>query len=115
MVDDYRKARTRQQENKAYDPKDLRKGFELYKENFTVPQDMFDMLMAKAKDEKITYTDSAYQATLPLLKVQLKALIARDLWDMSEYFEIFNPSNEIYLQGLKALKDDNLFEFITSQ
>ena len=73
---------------------------------------MMDMLIAKAKEEKIEYTDSAFQATLPLLRVQMKALVARDLWDMSEYFEIINPTTEIYNQGLKALKDEELFRNI---
>ena len=73
---------------------------------------MMDMLIAKAKEEKIEYTDSAFQATLPLLRVQMKALVARDLWDMSEYFEIINPTTEIYKQGLKAIKDEELFRNI---
>ena len=115
LLDDYHKARTRQQENKPYDPKDLRAGFELFKQNFTVPQDMIDLLVTKAKEAKIEYTDSAFQATLPMLKAQMKALIARDLWDMSEYHELFNSTNEIYQQGLKALKNDELFRLIHSR
>lgn len=113
-VDTYRKARARQAENKTYDPADLRTGFERFKQGFTVPQDMMDILIAKAKDEKIEYTDSAFQATLPILKLQMKALVARDLWDMSEYYEIMNPTNEIYQQGLQALKDEEQFKGIRS-
>ena len=44
--------------------------------------------------------------------MQLKALVARDLWDMSEYYEIMNPNSEIYKEGLRALKDDKLFNGI---
>ena len=114
-VEKYRKARSRQTENKTYDPADLRVGFERFKQDFTVPQDMLDILIAKAKEEKIEYTDSAFQATLPMLCLQLKALVARDLWDMSEYYEIINPSNEIYQQGLQALKNEELFTNIQSR
>lgn len=114
-VETYRKARARQTENKLYSPEDLRAGFERFKQDFTVPQDMMDILVAKAKDEKIEYTDSAFQATLPMLRLQLKAFVARDLWDMSEYYEIMNPTNEIYEQGLKALKNEEQFVNITSK
>lgn len=114
-VTTYRKAKAKQADNKNYDPNDLTAGFERFKQNFTVPQDMLEILIAKAKDAKIEYTDSAFQATLPMLNLQLKALVARDLWDMSEYFQIINATNEIYQQGLKAIKDDSLFEKIQSE
>ena len=113
-IDAYRKAHAKWLSGKNYKVEDIRSGFERFKQDFTVPQDMMDILIAKAKEEKIEYTDSAFQATLPLLKLQLKALVARDLWDMSEYHEIFNTSSEIYTQGLKALKNEELFQGIHS-
>lgn len=111
----YRKAKAKQTNNKNYDPNDLVAGFERFKQSFTVPKDMLDILIAKAKEAKVEYTDSAFQATLPMLNLQLKALVARDLWDMSEYFQIINSTNEIYQRGLEAIKDDSLFENIQSE
>ena len=113
-IDAYRKAHAKWLSGKSYKVEDIRSGFERFKQDFTVPQDMMDILTAKAKEAKIEYTDSAFQATLPLLQLQLKALVARDLWDMSEYHEIFNTSSEIYTQGLKALKNEELFHGIHS-
>ena len=114
-VDEYHRARARQLEHKHVDPKDLREGFEKFKERYIVSQKMLNLVLSKAKDEGIEYTDSAWNATLPMLKLQMKALIARDLWSMSEYYEIMNPTNEIYKQGLNALKNDELFEQISAQ
>jgi carboxyl-terminal processing protease len=34
----------------------------------------------------------------------MKALIARDLWDMSEYYHIINQSNESVQQALKIIE-----------
>ena len=113
-VETYHKARTRQANDKSYKLADLRTGFERFKREFTVPQDMLDILVAKAKEEKIEYTDSTFQATLPILRQQLKALVARDLWDMSEYFEIMNSNSEIYQRGLEAIKNEELFQNISS-
>lgn len=112
FVDAYRKAKAKQVENKNYNYDDLHKGFELFKQKFEVPQSMMDILLDKAKEEKIEYTDSALQASLPQIKLNLKALVARDIWDISAYYEIMNPTNEIYKKGLEALKDENIFKDI---
>ena len=111
-VDDYRKARARMSENRPFNQEDLRSGFQMYVDSFTVGQDLIDVLLKKAKEAKIEVSDSTLQAAKPMLTTQIKALIARDLWDMSEYFEIINETSEIYLQGLKALKDETVFKGI---
>ena len=114
-VEAFTKARTLKLANKTYKPEDLRKGFLAYKAEFTATDDIIDLLLQKAKEAKIEYNDSTLQASMPMLKAQIKALIARDLWDMSEYYEIMNPYNEIYVQGLKAIKDEKMFEGIKQE
>jgi carboxyl-terminal processing protease len=39
-----------------------------------------------------------------MLRQQVKALIARDLWDMSEYFAIINEENHIVKKALDVLQ-----------
>ena len=105
-IDAYRKAKAKKIENKQYNPADMIEGFGRYKDGFDVPQELIDLTLERAKEAKIQYTDSMLQATMPVLRIQLKALLARDLWDMNEYFQIVNPSLEIYRQGLKAIKEE---------
>ena len=45
--------------------------------------------------------DDELQKTLPYLKTQLKALIARDLFDMSEYFQIINETSDIVNKAIE--------------
>ena len=40
----------------------------------------------------VEYNEEEYQKALPLLKLQMKALIARDLWDMNEYYHVINDA-----------------------
>lgn len=82
--------------------------FESYMASFEVPQDMIDMLLEKTKEAKIEYSDSDLTETMPLVKTQLKALIARDIWDMSEYYHIVNSLNSIYLKGVATIKEKEL-------
>ncbi|MDT3387388.1 MAG: S41 family peptidase, partial [Bacteroidota bacterium] len=78
--------------------------FTSYLKNFEVPQTLIDEILAEGKKQKIIPKDDAeLQHTMPFLRTQLKALIARDLWDMSEYFQVINEENDIVQQGVKAV------------
>ena len=42
---------------------------------------------------------------VPSMKMQIKALMARDIWDMNEMYMILNADNKILNEAVKALKD----------
>ena len=79
------------------------KTFEEFRSQFEVPQDMIDHLLMETQKAKIEYKEEDLQNTLPQVKLTLKGLLARDLWDMSEYYQIVNPETDIYQAGLKVL------------
>ena len=79
--------------------------FSDYKENYEVPQSLIDEVIAEGEKQKVKPKDDAeLQKTLPYLRLQLKALIARDLWDMSEYFSVFNERSEIVQKALEVIR-----------
>ena len=81
------------------------KSFNDYKQNFEVPQSVIDAIIAEGEKQKIKPKDEAELAkTLPYLRLQMKALIARDLWDMSEYFSVFNESSEVVKKALEVIR-----------
>ena len=43
-------------------------------------------------------------STVPYLRTQLKALIARDIWEMNEYFQIINQYNDIVQKALQLIE-----------
>ena len=72
------------------------KSFDAFNKGYMVPQSLLDEIVAEGKKEKIEPKDEAEQkATLPHIAVQLKSLVARDLWDMNEYFRIWNAQSDI--------------------
>ena len=78
--------------------------FDKFKKHFDVPQSLVDDIIAEGKKQKIEPKDDAeLQRTMPYLRLQLKALIARDLWDMSEYFSVFNEESEIVKKALEVI------------
>ena len=79
--------------------------FQLFKEQFEVPQSLIDDVLREGEKQKVKpKDDEELQRTLPTLRLQLKALIARDLWDMSEYYSIFYEDSEIVKKALELLK-----------
>ena len=72
---------------------------------YEVPQSFVDdVLQMAAKDKIKPKDDKELQATLPQLRRQLKALVARDLWDMSEYFQVINETNPIVEKAVELMK-----------
>ena len=78
--------------------------FKSYNKKFEVDDTILAILLAEAEKAGVKYDETLYQASLPLIKVQLKALIARDLWDMSQFYEIYNPTNETVMKGLEIIQ-----------
>lgn len=74
------------------------------RQQFEVPQELIDHIKAEGEKQKITpKDDEEYQKALSYLRLQLKALIARDLWNMDEYFAIFNESNDAVQRALQLI------------
>ena len=75
--------------------------FDTFLRDFEVPQSVVDNIVAEAAKQNVKPKDEAeLKATMPALRAQLKALVARDLWDMSEYFHIINERNAIVKKAL---------------
>lgn len=80
------------------------KKFDDFYKKFEVTPEMLEQLVATGKEAGIEFNEEQYQRSLPLLKLQMKALIARDLWDMNEYYHVINDANESIKKALELLE-----------
>ena len=81
------------------------KDFETFKRQFEVPQSLIDTILKEGEKQNVKpRDDDEVAASLPMLRLQLKALVARDLWDMSEYFSIMNEANDAVQKALELLE-----------
>ena len=87
--------------------KELKKrwqSFDDYKQQFEIPQQLLDDVVAEGKKQKIEPKDETeLEKSLAYIRLQLKALIARDIWDMSEYFSVINERSEIVKKALEII------------
>ena len=79
--------------------------FSTFNRDFRIDDTFLADMRALADKEKVEFNEAQYTRSLPLIKTQLKALIARDLWDMSEYFQVMNATDHTVQQALKVLRE----------
>ena len=80
------------------------KNFDRFYKDFEISSKMLDELVELGKTMGAEYNEEQFQTALPLIKTQLKALIARDLWDMNEYFRVINDLSDSMKKALELLE-----------
>ena len=75
-----------------------------FKKDYSIPADRVTKMKQMAEEEKVEWDEEEFERSEKLLFTQLKALIARDIYDSSAYFKIINDENEIFQEGLRIIK-----------
>ncbi|MGB4415914.1 MAG: S41 family peptidase [Paludibacter sp.] len=94
---------------------DLKKkypSFEKFKKNYIVDDELFSQIKLDAEKEKIPFDSVQFDISKPLIKLQIKALIARDLWEMNEYYQIMDAENESLQKAVEILQTPGAYEKI---
>jgi carboxyl-terminal processing protease len=82
-------------------------GFIAFEKEYEVPQSFINDIFAEGEKQGVKPKDDAEKAqTIKTLRRNLKALIARDLWSINEYFRIYNEESEFIKCALKKI-DEN--------
>ena len=64
------------------------KEFSQYNKNFQVTDAMIGEIKKMAEKEKVTWNEEQYKRSEKYIKLQIKALIARNVWEMQQYYEV---------------------------
>jgi len=79
-------------------------GYKAFEQSYEVPQSLLDDIFAEGEKQGIKPKDDAEkEQTIKALKNNLKALVARDLWSINEYFRIYNEDNDIVKYALQKI------------
>lgn len=88
---------------------DLKKEYKSKEEfisKYKVSQELTNMLTSNANTESITQNEEEYTISKPLIELQLKALVGRDLFDIGVYYQIMNIENQSLTKAVELLKDE---------
>ena len=78
--------------------------FETFRNNFQIPENVIEDIFTEGEKQKITPANEEEKAkTRDNIRFIMKALVARDLWDMSEYFAIIYENDEVVKKAIELL------------
>ena len=87
------------------------KDFEQFNKNYQVPQELLDSIYSAGRRLNVKPADDAeVQKTTQQISLLLKALTARDIWDMSEYFAIINEDSDAVAKALQLIQEGKASE-----
>lgn len=80
--------------------------FQKFKAEYEVPQDLIEGILAEGEKQNIKpKDDEEREKTIQNMRRILKGLVARDLWDMSEYFAIIYEDDEVVKKAVELLSE----------
>jgi carboxyl-terminal processing protease len=97
--------------SRSFPPDDNKgeKSFEKFEKEFFVSDEVINYLVKEGEKEGVKLDSAQLAISKDLIKLQIKAMLARDLWDTSEYYKIMNVENPIYNKGVEILKSQSLY------
>ncbi|MDQ3192816.1 MAG: S41 family peptidase [Bacteroidota bacterium] len=78
-----------------------------FKTQFKVDENLMNEFLKFAEQEGVPMVEKEFALSESTIKEQIKALIARNFWQSSAYYEIMNESNETLIKAIKVIKDDS--------
>jgi carboxyl-terminal processing protease len=84
--------------------------FGKFKEEFEVSENDLKELIEAGEKEGVKLDSIQYGKSKNLIKKQIKANIARDMWESGEYYQIMNTENDIYMKAIEVLSSKKNYE-----
>lgn len=75
-------------------------GFDEYFDEFTVTDKMLDDLNKIARENEVKFTPADFNKSKELVRIHIKAQVARSNWGEEGFFPVFNQADEIFLKAL---------------
>jgi len=76
-----------------------------FKKTFNVDEEFMNKFIAYAEKKNVKKDEKGFKTSEKLLRTQIKALIARDLWNTNAYYVIINELNAFLNKGLQCIDD----------
>jgi len=81
-----------------------------FKRDFVVDDEMMQAFLSHAEKEGVEFVEEEYAKSEHQIRVQVKALIARNIWQMDNYFEVVVDIDDALQQALEVIMDDKTYQ-----
>jgi carboxyl-terminal processing protease len=79
--------------------------FDEFRDNFSFSREETDLFISKGEELGVRYNEEQFIISKGELFKVMKGLVARDLWDMNEYYKIVNEDDRVILNALTLITD----------
>lgn len=82
--------------------------FDDFNANYKSPKSSMDQLLSFATDEELEFSEEDWSISKDHISLLFKSYLARDLWGMEYFYEVFNSSDEVYIKAVEILENPDL-------
>jgi carboxyl-terminal processing protease len=86
------------------------KNFQEFKKAFKVTEDIKNELVKYAEKEGLAYNADQFAKSQQMIFVLCKAYLARDIWENSDFFEIYNEVDPIFKRAIQVITESSLYD-----
>jgi carboxyl-terminal processing protease len=83
--------------------------FDNFKKDFVVNDDIIKQFNELAVKDSVKFDEKGWKASEELIKTQIKALIARNMWDIDAFYEVMADIDAEYHKAVELLEDNKAF------
>jgi carboxyl-terminal processing protease len=84
--------------------------FDRFNEEFSFDNATMEALKEAGEKNNVKFSEEQYQKSAAEIMRVMKGLVARDLWDMNEYYMVVNQEDDVINKALSIINDLALYE-----
>lgn len=82
--------------------------FESFSKDYEPSQGELDQLITYASDEDLEFKQEDWDTSKSQIMMLFKSYVARDLWGMDQFFEVYNHSDDVFIKAVEILENPSL-------
>ena len=86
--------------------------FEQFNKHFVVGKDLIDGLTKAAEEAKVSWDEEQYKHSEKFILLQVKALIARNVWETQEYYRVMAQEDAGIGKAMEIIRNDREYKQI---
>ena len=82
--------------------------FDTFNSSFEPSKSTLDKLVSFASDEGLEFNEADWSVSKAQVTLLFKSYMARDLWGMEHFFEVYNSNDEVFIKAVEILENPSL-------
>ncbi len=83
--------------------------FNSFQSDYNTNEDLLNKLVIYAEEEGLEYDEEGFEMSKDVISRLMKAYIARDLWEMQEFYRVYNHIDPIFKKAVEIASNPDLY------